>query len=274
MKRNHVLITGTGRAGTTFLVQLLTKIGIDTGFDSQNIDTFIDQTSFGGLELDIRKGDAPYVVKSPRLSFLLDDVFQNEDITIDAVVVPFRAIKEATASRLRVQTENGHYFPNSIPGGIASEVGGEDQEQELHLWIERLLLSVSRTHVPIIFIAYPLLMRDKKYLFIKLASIFPNIQFETFSEAFDSIYVPQRVHEFNSVDTDSLQSRESDWNQNFVSNMIQKNLSSEERISQLELLNAQLQTDFNQLTRNKSVRTSQPFRNVKNYLRKFFTSKI
>jgi len=55
MKRNHVLITGTGRAGTTFLIHLLTKIGVDTGFDLENIDAFIDQTSFGGLELDVRK---------------------------------------------------------------------------------------------------------------------------------------------------------------------------------------------------------------------------
>jgi hypothetical protein len=59
MKRNHVLITGTGRAGTTFLIHLLTKIGVDTGFDLENIDAFIDQTSFGGLELDVRKNDAP-----------------------------------------------------------------------------------------------------------------------------------------------------------------------------------------------------------------------
>ena len=31
---HKVIITGTGRAGTTFLMQLLTAIGLDTGFVS------------------------------------------------------------------------------------------------------------------------------------------------------------------------------------------------------------------------------------------------
>ncbi len=29
---HKVIITGTGRAGTTFLVQLLTELGLDTGY--------------------------------------------------------------------------------------------------------------------------------------------------------------------------------------------------------------------------------------------------
>ena len=30
--RRHVVITGTGRAGTSFLVELLTHLGLETGF--------------------------------------------------------------------------------------------------------------------------------------------------------------------------------------------------------------------------------------------------
>ncbi|MGO8710482.1 MAG: hypothetical protein ACLQUZ_00180 [Rhizomicrobium sp.] len=32
MSRHHVIISGTGRAGTTFLVQLLTALKLDTGY--------------------------------------------------------------------------------------------------------------------------------------------------------------------------------------------------------------------------------------------------
>ena len=35
--RHHVIITGTGRAGTTFLMELLTNLGLDTGFNSGNL---------------------------------------------------------------------------------------------------------------------------------------------------------------------------------------------------------------------------------------------
>ena len=273
MKRNHVLITGTGRAGTTFLIHLLTKIGVDTGFDLENIDAFIDQTSFGGLELDVRKNDAPYVVKSPISGLMLDEILQNEEIIIEAVIVPFRPIKDAAASRLAVQTKSGDFFPNSVAGGITTGAGGVDQEQELHLRIERMLLSLSRTHIPLIFVAYPMLMHDKEYLHRKLISIFPNIKYDKFSEAFDSIYVPQRVHEFGSEAVRNLQDQESQWNHNFVSQSIQQNMLSAEKINQLEAANAELLTDLHRVLQSRSLGITQPLRTMAVYLRKLFRSR-
>lgn len=269
MKRNHILITGTGRAGTTFLVHLLTKIGIDTGFDLDTIDTFIDQSSFGGLESDIRNNDAPYVVKSPLLSFSLDEIFQNEDITIDAVIVPFRPIKEATASRLAVQDKTGHFLPNSTAGGITTGAGGLDQEDELRLRIERMLYSIAHTHVPVVFIAYPFLMNNKEYLYQKLTQVFTEIQFEKFSDAFDSIYVPGRVTEFDPHTSGNLQSHESEWNHNFLSQMIQKDILSKEKINHLEISIAQLSNDLNQVMQSRSVRLTQPLRSLARSFRKF-----
>ena len=273
MKRNHVLITGTGRAGTTFLVHLLTKIGVDTGFDLDNIDKFIDPSSFGGLESDIRNNDAPYVVKSPTLSFSLDEIFQNEDIVIDAVIVPFRPIKDATASRLAVQHKTGHFLPNSTAGGITTGAGGLDQEDELRVRIERMLYSIAHAHVPVVFIAYPLLMNDKEYLYQKMVQVFTDIQFERFSDAFDSIYVPGRVHEFDSHTAGDLQGHESEWNHNFLSQMIQQDILSKEKINHLEILIAQLSNDLNQVMQSRSVRLTQPLRSLAKYFRKFSRSK-
>ncbi len=63
--RHHLVITGTGRSGTTFLVELLTYLGLDTGFDPVSVRSGIDPVAHAGLERDIRSDDAPYVVKSP-----------------------------------------------------------------------------------------------------------------------------------------------------------------------------------------------------------------
>jgi hypothetical protein len=273
MKRNHVLITGTGRAGTTFLVHLLTKVGIDTGFNPENIDAFVDQTSFGGLELDIRNVDAPYVAKSPLMSLMLDEILQNDDLILDAVIVPFRSIKEAAASRLDVQSKSGEFFPNSVPGGITTGAGGVDQEQELYLRIERILLSLSRTHIPVIFIAYPLLMQDKEYLYRKLVSVFPSISHGMFVSAFDSIYIPERVHEFGSDAVRRLQNQESTWNHNFVSQIIQQNNLSKEQIEQLKKKNVHLQSELDQVMQSRSVRFTQPMRSLASYARKLFRSR-
>jgi hypothetical protein len=163
------------------------------------------------------------------------------------VIVPFRPIKQVVASRLEVQTKSGNFFPNSVPGGITTGGGGTDQEHELYLRIERMLLSLAHTHIPVIFLAFPLLMHDKEYLHRKLVSVFPSIQYEIFSEAFDSIYVPQRVHEFTSETVSNLQGQETTWNTNFVNNMIEKHIQFTEKINQLETINQELRNELNQV---------------------------
>jgi hypothetical protein len=65
MAKRHVIISGTGRAGTTFLVQLLTELGLDTGLTDSHTDIF--ENCNAGMEKDLREPDAPYIVKSPFL---------------------------------------------------------------------------------------------------------------------------------------------------------------------------------------------------------------
>lgn len=52
MGSNQVIISGTGRAGTTFLIQLLTCLGFDTGF--ANVEAAIDPNCNAGMEWDLR----------------------------------------------------------------------------------------------------------------------------------------------------------------------------------------------------------------------------
>ena len=66
---NKVLITGTGKSGTTFLVHLLTALEFDTGFNLGNLKDFMIERSFGGLEIPIRgkyaQEKTPYIIKNP-----------------------------------------------------------------------------------------------------------------------------------------------------------------------------------------------------------------
>jgi hypothetical protein len=47
--RHHAVITGTGRAGTTFLVDLLTHLGLDTGYSTNTLDQFKYKNPRAGL---------------------------------------------------------------------------------------------------------------------------------------------------------------------------------------------------------------------------------
>ena len=64
MPRHPSIISETCRAGTIFLVQLLTELGLDTGFPKGQV---IDPNSRAGMELDIHDAHAPYIIKSLQL---------------------------------------------------------------------------------------------------------------------------------------------------------------------------------------------------------------
>ena len=65
LKSSHVIIAGTGRAGTSFLIQLLTRLKLNTGF----YDIQLDKKCNAGLEYQIEEiKHWPYIVKNPRFS--------------------------------------------------------------------------------------------------------------------------------------------------------------------------------------------------------------
>ena len=101
----HVVITGTGRAGTTFLVELLTAVGCDTGFSSESIKMKDPQLP-AGLERDIRKDICPFIVKSPWFCDYADDILSQIDLRITHVFVPMRDLFNAAESRRQMSRNN------------------------------------------------------------------------------------------------------------------------------------------------------------------------
>src|SRR5688500_21624 len=93
-QKNHVVISGTGRAGTTFLVHLLTNLGLETGYTPETVK--VPLLSRAGLEKNIFQPDAPYIVKSPYLCDLIEQVMA-ADVKIEAAIVPVRHFEAAAA---------------------------------------------------------------------------------------------------------------------------------------------------------------------------------
>ena len=62
----HLVIAGTGRAGTSFLVRYLTELGLDTTLTRKGDAADWDTEANAGLEdLVVAGKSLPYVVKSP-----------------------------------------------------------------------------------------------------------------------------------------------------------------------------------------------------------------
>ena len=106
----HLLIAGTGRAGTSFLVRYLTQLGLDTHLSRFGSSAAWDDRANAGLEnVPLgREEDLPYVIKSPFTYQLIHDMLARKTYEFDAVVIPMRDLVEAAASRSIVEMQAMH----------------------------------------------------------------------------------------------------------------------------------------------------------------------
>ncbi|MHC4635779.1 MAG: hypothetical protein ACYSYU_11315, partial [Planctomycetota bacterium] len=107
-----VFITGPGRSGTTFLVQLFTRLGLDTGYEPYQ-EVYIESWRAGceaGPETDVIKQsdeairqafqESPRIIKGPAWAYLLKYFHKNDLVEIEHVFMPLRDLTIAAHSRL------------------------------------------------------------------------------------------------------------------------------------------------------------------------------
>jgi hypothetical protein len=184
-----VVITGTGRAGTTLLVQVLTDLGLDTGFDP---DTEIDERVHAGLETGIEAADAPRIVKNPNLSRRLGELLDARKVEIEHVIIPIRAIDIAAASRVR-NTEYGsnlHTF-----GGLFGTARATRQREALALLLYELMYTVARFELPHTLLLFPRFAQDWEYTYAQLGFLDPSVPAERWREALERRARPDLIHE-------------------------------------------------------------------------------
>lgn len=206
--RSHVVISGTGRAGTTFLVQLLTHLGLDTGFDVNTMESTLTARLAGlypiaraGLEMDIRDVSAPYIVKSPFLCDLLEEALASS-VQIDHAIIPVRQFDAAAASRAHIQklTTGNADGRDLVAGGLWDTDKADNQVDLLRMKFTTLIEVLVRHDIPMTFLGYPRLVRDPDYLYAKLNFLLADIDFVSFQTVFDRIVRPEWIHQFTADD--------------------------------------------------------------------------
>lgn len=195
--RKHVVITGTGRAGTSYLVELLTFLGLDTGFTPESVSSLKDSVGRAGLEHNILHDNCPYIIKSPWFCDVADEVLQRDDINIVHVFVPIRHLQAAAESR-RFVTQSG-----SVYGGLWHTDSQEEGVQEgvLANQFYKLMLALSKTDIQVTLLNYPRITQDPVYLYNKLLPILPNVAIDTFLDVFNKVVQPDLVHTFSDKDS-------------------------------------------------------------------------
>lgn len=194
MPRRHVIISGTGRAGTTFLVQLLTELGLDTGYTSKTDGVF--PNCHAGMERDLREPNAPFIVKSPLICDYLDDVLRQGGAEIVHAIVPIRDLFAAAESRREVHRQSGLPPEAWVAGGLWGVASPADQEGVLAAQFFKLMATLTRHDVPFTLLEFPRLVSDPEYLYRKLSFLVESVGWDRFLEAFQQVADLSLVHEF------------------------------------------------------------------------------
>jgi hypothetical protein len=171
---DHILIGGTGRAGTTLLVQLLTILGFDTGYSEQQVLRDVDAMSKAGLEHVLLEGpDLPQVIKSPWLSDEIEDALCR-GFRVSMAIIPLRNLFEAAESRRHVyrQAKSANLDALGHPGSLWKVKDPMEQESVLAVELYKFLEPLVARNVPIVFLSFPRFVEDSGYFYDQLSSIF------------------------------------------------------------------------------------------------------
>jgi hypothetical protein len=187
--QRHILIAGTGRAGTSFLVRYLTALGLDTAISrSGNTEWHEDaQAGFETLPIGVPPDRLPYVLKTPWSYEFIEQLLDRDDLAFDAAIIPIRDLMAVASSRviveLRAMYGNAPVMSEfdrpwdawgQVPGGLHHSLEPVDQARLLAVGFHRLVHRLVEAGIPIVFLAFPRLVTDADYLFASLRGYLPR----------------------------------------------------------------------------------------------------
>jgi hypothetical protein len=189
----RIYISGTGRAGTTFLIQLLTKLGLDTGFSEPAPGAYFELAR-AGYEWDLFDLNAPRIVKSPLLCDGVDDLVAR-GFLIAHVIIPVRDAAAAADSRIRVQMHTtGRQDGSPVAGGLWGTEKACEQISVLQAKLSGLVEALARHDIPMTVLSFPRSVLDMEYLHRKLKWLVPKATDDEFRKAFEKTARPWMVH--------------------------------------------------------------------------------
>ena len=173
-----ILITGTGRCGTTFLIKLFSFLDFNTGYTKKNYKSSISSNCNSGMERNYK--DKYYILKNPTFILNIEHIVKDESIIIKNVIIPIRDLEESARSRVT----NGR-----SPGGLWN---AQDEMSQINFYkkiLTNYIVISTKYDINTIFIDFDRMINDKAYLFNKLKNILDEkaVDFETFSSVYDEV---------------------------------------------------------------------------------------
>jgi len=157
--KNKILITGTGRSGTTILVKLLSLLGLDTGYQnltSDEIEQYINQNSRGGLEMYLEPSNEnyPLICKAPQFYNRIPEL--SKKYKIKKVFVPMRDLEITAKSRAK---------HGASPGGLWNANDVNSQMNHNAKVVYQIAIDCASNDIPLDFIDFDRFTSDNLYAY-------------------------------------------------------------------------------------------------------------
>ena len=173
-----ILITGTGRCGTTFLIKLFTFLGFNTGFTKKNYKQFIFSNCNSGMEKSYT--DPFYILKNPTFITDIKKIMNDTSVKIKTVIIPIRDLKASAISRVNHDKSEGGLW----------EATDEQSQINFYKTILSNYVNVrNELNINTIFIDFKDMTNNKRYLFNKLKPILyeKHIGFKLFCDVYNEV---------------------------------------------------------------------------------------
>jgi hypothetical protein len=191
MGEPKIVITGTGRSGTTLLVQLLDALGLDTGLAEGKLTRYAHGVR-AGLECRVDDPDAPRVVKDMTLGFRMRSLLEAGEVQIAHVLLPSRRLDVAVASRVRAAGYGKQPFR---PGGLTGTLHATEQEEVLVRMRHEITSALDDFGVPYTELEFPRFALDATYAFECLSFLVPTATPADVARALEECVRPDLIHE-------------------------------------------------------------------------------
>jgi hypothetical protein len=207
--KHHLMIAGTGRAGTTFLVEYLHGCGLETHLTAHPKAKKYEHANAGLEDLPVPGKELPYVIKTPWLFEIVERFLERDEITIDAAILPMRDLVEAASSRVTLEMreryaklrnanlmeECTHWETwGKTPGGVVYSLNPIDQARIRAVGFHQVILAFVKKCVPIIFLDFPRMIDDGDYLYEQLKPFLgPGVDRDAAMAVYRSLAAPDLV---------------------------------------------------------------------------------
>ena len=168
---DKIVITGTGRCGTSFLMHLCTNLGLNTGYTKDEANDSINkiQGLNAGIEHGLRSDrlNNSYIIKNPE--FIHVDKFKQleKKYRIETVIIPIRDLS-ATAKSREYMNENTHA---SYGGYWLGATNAEQQEEENAIALYKFIHYLESNEIDYTLISFEKMMSDWEYLYDLLPTL-------------------------------------------------------------------------------------------------------